>query len=271
MQPESPLPPSSSTFTPPPGFEPSNGSRPKKGILKWVLLGAGIFLGILILLVAALALAPDSKDKKDQNTNNSGQNNQQGNAEPDNGDCTDTLRQFSNGDLGLRFCYPQGWGDVSVLDARFAATDAGSRYRLTFSKQPAVNLGVQSENWATTVPRDGNCIDPASPLPSFTDFSTSWKTEKAGDEVTYAMRGIEVLANEYLVTEEASSPPDNVVCLRGYEVINARAYKHVSASYSVEFNGDVQTPQKHIDNPNVLLPRQERTDFAAFVKSVEAL
>lgn len=280
MQPESSFPPSSSTFTPPPGFEARNNNKAgKKSALKWVLWGAGIFLAILILLVVALALAPgnDNKDTTNQNTNNTNQqndnqqtNNNQ-NTQQDNGDCTETLRQFSNTDLGFRFCYPQAWGDVSVQDARFAATDAGSRYRLTFSKKPEVNLGVQSDNWSTNVPRDGTCVDPASPLPDFGSFSTAWKTEKAGDEVTYAMRGIEVLAGQYLITEEVSNMLGNGVCLHGYKIINGRAYKHVAASYSVEFNGDVQTPQKHIDNPNQLVPRQERTDFAAVVKSVEAL
>lgn len=278
MQPESPLPPSSSTFTPPPGFEARNNKSGKKSALKWVLLGAGIFLGVLILLVVALALAPGNRNKNTGNQNNNSNqqnNNQQGNNnqnnQQDNGDCTETLRQFSNTDLGFRFCYPQAWGDVSVHDARFAATDAGTRYRLTFSKKPDVNLGVQSENWSTAVPRDGTCMDPASPLPDFNNFSTTWKTEKSGDEVTYGMRGIEVLAGQYLITEEVGSLLDSGVCLRGYKIINGRAYKYVAASYSVEFNGDVQTPQKHIDNPNQLLPRQERTDFAAVVKSVEAL
>lgn len=238
-------------------------------MLKWVLLAAGCFLALLILLVVALAFAPGSNDN---NTNNGGQNTSQpnNNSNASNG-CTETLRLFSNTDLGFRFCYPEVWGDVAVQDARFAATDAGSRYRLAFSEKPAVNLGVQSEGWATSEARDGTCVDPANALPNFADFRTAWRTEPSEGEVVFGMRGIEVRADQFLFTEEVSNMLDDGACLRGDKVISGRAYNHVSGSYFAAFDDEVQTPQQHIDRPNHLIPRQERTDFTAVMKSVEAL
>lgn len=268
MPPESSLPPSSPNFTPPPGFDQrqnTGSSVGKNRPISWVFMVLGIFLGIfVVLLVIVFTFAPAKKASAPQNTNDTSSDAQ---SIQDRGDCTETFRQFSNTDLGFRFCYPETWGDVSVQDARFDAADTGSRYRLTFSKKSQVHMGLQSDDWATATMQE-RCEDPAKALPDFSVFDTSWSLTRQADVVTQASRSIEIAANNYLITEDVGPAG---VCLRGYEIINGRAFRYVAVSYAASFQKGILSPQQHIDKPNELISRAQRTDFTAVVKSIQAL
>ncbi|HJQ08248.1 MAG TPA: hypothetical protein VJ836_02060 [Candidatus Saccharimonadales bacterium] len=183
--------------------------------------------------------------------------------------CADSLVYHENKSLGLAFCYPKAWGTVAAEDAKFAAADAGSRWRIGFSAKEAVHLGAVSADWSTSVPRDGTCVDPAvQALPPFAPFSTTWQT--TGTPVSSATRGIEVLADQYLLQERVDDLLTNGACLEGYRIING-TYPHAAATYSAEFGGAVTTPDQHVTNPTVLIPATDRSDFGAFVKSVRKL
>jgi hypothetical protein len=232
-----------------------------------------IIVVLLLLLLLALILgwlwwkdkdtppAPATKDKKASSATTTP-------ATEEEVACADGFTAYQNTSLGFGFCYPESWGTVSANDAKFAAADAGSRWRLGFSSKTMVNLGVASTDWATTVPRDGVCVDPAvQTLSAFLPMSTSWVT--VDTPVTEASRSIEGTV-DYLIVERVDSVLTNGVCLEGYKIING-TYPHVAASYSAEFGGAVTDPDQHIANPNTLIPAADRDDFAVVVKSIHKL
>jgi hypothetical protein len=184
--------------------------------------------------------------------------------------CAEGTTAYENTELGLGFCYPTEWGDVSVVDAKFATADTGSRWTVGFADKSMVNLGVVSADWSTAVARDGTCVDPAvQTLPAFSPFSTAWATE--GTPVSSATRGIEVEADKFLIQEHVDDLLTNGACVEGYTIIEGDPYTHTSASYWAFFTGSITTPQQHIDNPNALISEENRTDFYDFVKSVHKL
>jgi hypothetical protein len=254
-------------------------ARPAAKKSKWLWI-ALIILLILLLLIFGWLWRKD-RDGKNGSGDNDGAISQANNGE--NGDaeepaCAAGLTNYENEELGFGFCYPPAWGDVTVNDARFlsapeagVAADTGSRWRLGFTAKEMVNLGVVSADWSTQVGREGTCVDPAQSLPPFAPFSTAWATEDFGDsEAASGSRGIEVLADHYLLREFADNLLTNGVCLEGFTVING-TYPHTSASYSAEFGGAITTPQQHMDTPDTLISAANRIDFAAFVKSVRRL
>lgn len=251
---------------------PSNESTPMVGgpqkskkMWLWLL----ILLLILLLLFFGWWWWKD-KDKKDETAQNNNSNNSQQEQQAQEATCDTGYTAYEATDLGIGFCYPTAWGTASVIDAKFAAADTGQRWKVTFTSKPVVNLGVVTDDWSTTVPRDGVCVDPAvQVLPAFSPFSTSWETE--GTPVTSATRGIEVMAGQYLIQERVDDVLTSGVCLEGYTITGGDPYSHTSASYSAEFAAPVTTPQQHIDSPNTLIPEADRTQFYTFVKSVHKL
>lgn len=243
---------------------PMGGGAPKdKKMWLWLL----ILLLVLLLLFFGWWWWKD-KDKKDDTSNNSSNNSSQ--QQEEQAACGEGLTEYENAELGIGFCYPTDWGEVTVADAKFDAADNGERWRVMFANKEMVNLGLVTDDWSTEVARDGTCVDPAvQTLPAFSPFSTTWTTE--GTPVSSATRGVEVEADHYLINEEVDDLLTNGVCVHGYTIINGDVYTHTSASYSVEFGGSVTTPQQHIDNPNTLVPATDRDEFYAFVKSVHKL
>ncbi|HUS26153.1 MAG TPA: hypothetical protein VMY99_02285 [Nevskiaceae bacterium] len=241
---------------------------------RWLLL-----LLLILLLIAVLCgwlwwhNRDKDDDKKGSTSSSQAAKKDSGTADEEEAVCAEGLTAYENTSLSFGFCYPTAWGAVSTADAKFAAADAGSRWRLSFAGKPQVHIGVASADWATAVAREGTCVDPARPtLPAFAPFSTTWVTETGGGPtVSSGTRGVEVLADHYLIQEYVDDLLTSGVCLEGFTVINAPSYAHTDASYSVDFGGTVTTPQQHINNPNTLIPAADRDDFAAFVKSVHKL
>lgn len=180
--------------------------------------------------------------------------------------CATSLSNYENKSLGFGFCYPTAWGTAAATDAKFDPADTGTRWLVGFSSKSQVNLGVVSDDWTTTIPRDGTCVDPAvQSLPAFSPFSAMWVTE--GSPAVSATRGVEVLANEYLLDERVDELLTNGACLTGYTVIDS-VYLYTAASYSAEFSGAVTTVDQHVAAPETLISATDRSDFGAFVKSV---
>jgi hypothetical protein len=183
--------------------------------------------------------------------------------------CPDGQLSYSNDSLGLQFCYPEAWGEVSVTDTKFDSSDTGSRFGLSFANKSQVNIGLVSDDWTTQAARDGVCSDPAvQTFPDTASFSLSWVSED-GSAVLSAERGLEVADGEYLIRERVDELLTNGVCVEGYRVLGAPAYRHAAVSYSAPFSGTVGTPQAHIDDPTALVPSADRADFAAVVKSIQ--
>lgn len=247
---------------------PGNG---KKTMWMWVII---ILLVLLVLFFGWWWWK--EKDKKDSasNTDTNSSQQAQNEAAPE---CGEDLVSYTNADLDVAFCYPTAWGEVAVNDARLQkeeitvdgvviAPDTGERWQLSFSEKPAVNLGLVTADWSTEVGRGGSCIDPATQtLPAFSPFSTEWV-----EEGSLVNRGIEVMADEYLI-EETADEFLNGACISGYTIINAEDFSHSAATYYKEFGGAIMTPAQHMASPNTLAPEADREDFYTFVKSVRAL
>lgn len=252
---------------PPDGQNPSpmvgGPEKSKKMMWLWII----IILFVLLALFLGWWWWKD-KDKKDAAATTTESSEQQAKAEEVT--CTDGLTEYTNTDLGIGFCYPTEWGEVTVADAKFAVADTGERWIVKFADKTMVNLGLVSADWSTEVARDGTCVDPAvQTLPAFSPFSTTWTTE--GTPVTSANRGIEVLADKYLIHEEVDDLLTNGVCVHGYVITEGDPFSHATASYSAEFAAPVTTPQQHIDSPETLISEANRDAFYAFVKSVHKL
>lgn len=236
----------------------------------WVLRIFIIVIMILLLVLAGLFGWLWWKERgNDQKEDTSSQATP---AEPEQtaNACPENFTVYANEDLGIEFCYPTAWGKVEVDDAKFADADTGSRWLINFTDNDAAYLGLASTDWTTEVPRDYTCVDPGvTVLPAFSPFSTDWTTT---DDVptSYASRGVQVAADDYLINEEVSNLLLNGVCLHGYTVIENETYGHTSASYYADFDGTITTPQQHIDDPDALIPAASRADFATFVQSIKA-
>lgn len=243
------------------------GSRPhRRRWLFWLL--------ILLLLLAALFgwlwwRDRDTKDTQNSNTSTSASSQTE---DAEEATCDEDLTSYENAKLGFGFCYPTAWGTVTASDSRLAPSDTGSRWTISFDAKPAVNLGVASADWETTMGRDAVCSDPATPtLPPFEPFSTDWETFDEDGATTTASRGIEVVEGQYLIQEFATTTLAEVVCITGYTVLDGTPYGHTAASYSTTFNSDAPSPAAHMTSPNLLVSGAERNAFYAFVKSVHDL
>ncbi|HZM64275.1 MAG TPA: hypothetical protein VFB59_04040 [Candidatus Saccharimonadales bacterium] len=242
--------------------------RSKKKMWLWIII---ILLLLLALLFGWWWMSKDKKEPAASTDSTAPRaSSEEKKEETKTVTCTDGYTEYNNTELGFGFCYPTTWGMVSVADGKFAPGDTGQRWLIHFARKSMVNLGVVTADWSTEEARDGTCVDPAvQTLPAFSPFSTTWDTE--GTPVMSATRGIEVLADSYLINEETDDLLTSGACLHGYTIIDADPYTHTSASYSADFGGGVTTPQQHIDNPLVLIPAADRVDFTTFVKSVHAL
>lgn len=255
--------------------------KPKGG--PWVLRTLMIVIMILLLALAGLfgwLWWQERNDDEQQNA--STQNTQQAEeSQQAESKCSEDFSIYTSEDLNIEFCYPTAWGQVELTDARLLsepsegfAADSGSRWRLSFSEESAVNLGLVSTDWSTNVGRDGTCTDPATQvLPEFSPFSTEWSVEiESGTppQPDSAIRGVEVEEDKYLIQEHVDNLLTNGVCLKGYTIIDNETYPHATASYSADFNDEVSTPQQHMDNPDILIPSADRTDFATLINSIKA-
>ncbi|MGB3023812.1 MAG: hypothetical protein WBB39_03315 [Candidatus Saccharimonadales bacterium] len=193
--------------------------------------------------------------------------------EPSSIKCPAGKTAFASASFGMKFCYPSDWGEASVQDAKLAASDTGYRQVVKFADMPLVQVGGVSDDWTTTVGRDGICFDPNNQVPPLSSYNTSWHGQVgSGASLEFATRSIASSAGGYAMTEEVSNILQSGVCMRGYKVINAPHYRVGSAAFYRDFAeaSGITTPALHVAEPNVLLSSQMRTDFDALMASLEA-
>jgi hypothetical protein len=252
---------------------PTKQKKRKSGgaakFLPWII--SGVLLLMVIIFGIVLLLAANKDDNKsasnDTGTNNGSQNKTETDASSE---CSSKLRRYQNEDLDIRFCYPKTWGDVKLSDAKFDPSDSGTRVGLSFADKSEVHLGLVSDDWSTDVAREGTCVDPSvQAFPDTSAFSAKWVTEGAGADISSAVRGLEVVPDQYLLQERVDNLLTNGVCIEGYQAFGGEVYRNAAATYFNKFNDKIATPKAHIDDPTVLAPVADRNDFTAFVKSIE--
>lgn len=193
--------------------------------------------------------------------------------EPRTIECPSGKTAFAGSGFGMKFCYPSAWGEATVHDAKLAAGDTGYRQVVKFADMPYVQVGGVSDDWSTTVARDGVCFDPGNQVPPLSSYNVSWHDQLgSGAELEFAIRSIVSSAGGYAMTEEVSNVLQSGVCLRGYKVINAPHYRVGYAAYYRNFApaSGITTPAQHVAESNVLLSAEMRTDFDALMASLEA-
>jgi hypothetical protein len=184
-----------------------------------------------------------------------------------------TLRQFAGKTFGAQFCYPNAWGEATPADAKLASSDTGSRQIVSFADMPLVKVGGVSDDWSTTVGRDGACFDPGNQVPALSSYNTAWHDQVgSGADIEFAVRSLPSLEGGYALTEEVSNVLSSGICARGYKVINGSRYRVLSASFYRDFApaSGIVTPAQHIAEPNVLFSTELRAQFDALVASMRS-
>jgi hypothetical protein len=144
--------------------------------------------------------------------------------------------------------------------------------RLSFADKTEVNLGLVSDDWATDAAREGTCVDTAvQAFPDTSTFSAKWITEPATGMPSSAIRGLEVVPDEYLIQERVDNLLTDGVCLEGYNAFGGPVYRNAAATYFEKFDSTITTPQAHITAPTKLIPAADRSEFISFVKSIRRL
>ncbi|HET8669820.1 MAG TPA: hypothetical protein VFM05_04105 [Candidatus Saccharimonadales bacterium] len=261
-QPNSSLTPLSNSSNPSP--EPHKGPN-------WVMLG--IIGGIILLLLAGLGtwfLMNNKAEKKKDAIISKGNKDKKTASSVSQADCAATLRLYQNEDLDIKFCYPDDWGDVRAEDAKFDPSDDGTRVRLTFTDKSAVHVGLVSDDWSTDAARESTCIDlSVQAFPDTSTFSARWATDPATGPPMSALKGLEMIPGELLIQEQTDGLLTNGICLEGYKAFGGAVYRIATATYYAAFSSSIASPEDHIVDPTELIPATDRTDFIAFIKSVE--
>ncbi len=182
-------------------------------------------------------------------------------------------RLFAGESFGAQFCYPTSWGDASVVDAKLSVDDTGQRQTITFSAAPFFRVGGVSDDYTTSVARDGVCVDPSNQVPPLSSYSTEWHDQiGSGTDLEYAIRALPTSGGGYAITEEVSSLLSSGVCGRGYKVIDSSRYRVLSASYYREFApaAGIATPAQHVAQPNNLFSAEQRQQFDELLTSARS-
>jgi hypothetical protein len=188
-------------------------------------------------------------------------------------ECPSDKTAFAGSSFGMKFCYPSTWGASTVHDAKLASDDTGYRQVVKFADMSLVQVGAVSEDWSTTVGRDGICFDPDNQVPPLSSYNTEWHGQVgSGADLEFATRSLVSSAGGYAMTEEVSNLLQSGICMRGYKVVNAPHYRVGYAAFYRDFAGasGITTPAQHVAESDVLLSPQMRTDFDALMASLEA-
>lgn len=178
---------------------------------------------------------------------------------------------FADESIGMKFCYPKDWGTTSVLGAKLDPSDPGYRQVVKFSSMPYVQVGGVSDDWTTTMGRDGTCFDPSNQVPELSSYNTAWHSQEgSGADLEFAMRSLPSSVGGYALTEEVTNILQSGVCIKGYKVINAPHYRVGSLSYYRDFAAvsGITTPAQHVADPNILASTQMRTDLDSLMASL---
>ena len=195
-------------------------------------------------------------------------------ASPDTEDvvaCADGYSEFADEEFGARFCYPEAWGETSIVDAKVGPDDTGHREMVRFSATDKFAVGGTSESWSTTVGRGVGCQEPNNVVPELSSYYIEWNNfEGEGMDVSYAQRSLETSVGGYDITETVSNLLENGVCVQAHKVIDGSRYRVFFMAFSNEFGGGILTPSAHIDNPNILFTETERTQMDSVLVSAVA-
>lgn len=245
--------------------------RVPRSVLLWLIavLLASVIVLVWLLFQGESVTAPKETNQPAQNQSSS----QTPAPQPQTaGTCNSGESQFSDVSFGMKFCYPTSWGATSVSDAKIASTDAGYRQLVSFSAMPYVKVGGVSDDWSTSVGRDGTCFDPSNQVPALSSYNTDWHNQVgSGDTLEFAERSLPSSVGGYAITERVSNILQNGVCASGYKVVNAVHYRVGSAAYYRQFveTAGITTPALHVANPNVLFSEELRTQFDRLMATLE--
>lgn len=184
--------------------------------------------------------------------------------------CEDGWKAYERDAIKLGFCYPEKWGNATLVDAKITEEDEGRRWLINFEANSQVTVGLVSGDWSTQAGRGGACYDPTKQEPDYEAFSDEWQKEGGTISASSAQRGLEVRPGYYLIDETASEYLDGA-CLRGVVVIPNHSYPTITASYYRKFGGGIINAGLHVDNPVILVPVDDRADFIQMVRSIRAL
>ncbi|MDO8265762.1 MAG: hypothetical protein Q7T41_02355, partial [Candidatus Saccharibacteria bacterium] len=185
--------------------------------------------------------------------------------------CTDDEILFSDEDFGAAFCYPEEWGDASVMDAKVDPLDTGHREAVRFMDNTKFIAGGTSDDWSTTVGRGVGCQEPNNSVPELSSYDTAWHDLiGSGMDVEFATRSLESSEGGYDITETVSNLMDNGVCVQGHKVIDGSRYRVLFSAFYTDFTDEVLTPKAHIDNPSILFNFVERAQLDRLLASAVA-
>lgn len=241
----------------------------KSHVVTWLVL----LFAVLLFAVGGTAYYMwknnDDKDKKQSSSNTPGEDRAQNGKDtpPEDIKCDEGWTSYQDQSFGFGFCYPEAWGKAMVTDDKFEPADKGSRWLISFPEKDAVKVAFVSDDWSTTVPRDGTCATPVQDV-DYSEFSPAWQTQ-GGTDITYAERDISAKAKAYSIEEHVDNLLTNGACIRGYVTLNTEDYTHITTSYFAEFSGGITTPKQHIDSPNTLVSVADREDITELVLSMK--
>lgn len=255
--------------------QPNNDKKPdepktKRSLPSWVPWAVGGAVVLLLFVVGVILVATSTKKEEPKNEVPTTQTATPEEEESVASGCKPKERRYQNKDLDMRFCYPTAWGDVKVADGKFDPSDNGTRLLITFADKKPVQLGLVSDDWSTDSDQLATCTTPGvQAFPGTSSFSAKWVTEGSGQNIMGAVRGLEVVPDEYLLQERTDVTATKGVCLEGYKAFNGEVYRNAMATYYAAFTDKAKTPAVHINDPKVLIPVEDRTDLTNFVKSIE--
>lgn len=176
--------------------------------------------------------------------------------------CADGYSEFADEEFGARFCYPEEWGETSIVDAKVGPEDTGHREMVRFSGTDKFAVGGTSDDWSTTIGRGVGCQEPNNVVPELSSYNIEWNNfEGEGMDVSYAQRSLESSAGGYDITETVSNLLENGVCVQAHKVIDGSRYRVFYMAFANEFGSGILTPRAHIDNPDILFTAVERTQL----------
>ncbi len=180
---------------------------------------------------------------------------------------------FADKAVGMAFCYPTEWGETTVTDARVAPADTGYRQSITFSGTPFFAVGGTSDDWSTTVGRDGGCLEPNNVVPALGEYNLDWHgVVGSGMDVSYAQRSLASLTGGVDLTETVSDVLQPGVCAQGHKTIGGSRYRVVFAAFYRNFAeaSGITTPRAHMDHSDVLFSVAQRAQLNSVLASLVA-
>lgn len=177
-------------------------------------------------------------------------------------------KTFSSKLIGLEFCYPKEWGEATIGNVPASASNAGSAYEITFTKNSRVTVASATGEYVNTIGRGGRCADPVTSEPDFSGFSTAWKVEGALGDIQSASRDTIKKDGVYHARESVNDFGGNV-CLTGYVNVVGGAYTLITVNLQAPYGSGITTVSAHVSNSDILITPAERVQFGELVESMK--